>query len=333
MYLWVLYNEHRQIYREPRQFIWWNKEVVGNLWTSNTRIKTWLYLNEDKDTLINPGFISTISSLIQTYFGRLLGVRYCSTGCDFSSKCTFPCPQEAGILVARIDLSIICPFYSIWICVCIISLSSYRSCKGKFSGVWKEGDGDILERVWRKLLWLGIGEVFEVKPVHITKIENLTLNVLCLVMSDSNILCKIPWPQSLLEIFLLVSFSWGCQTLLSFHTRALSFLLWFPPSPVYFFCREFIIFTISSHSVQLSSVTQSCPTPCDPMNRSMPGLPVHHQPPEFTQTHVPRVSDAIQPSHPLSSPSPPAPNPSQHQSLFQWVNSSHEVAKVLELQL
>ena len=66
------------------------------------------------------------------------------------------------------------------------------------------------------------------------------------------------------------------------------------------------------------------------MNCSMPGLPVYHQLPEFTQTHVHRVSDAIQPSHPLSSPSPPAPNLSQHQSLFQWVNSLHEVAKVLE---
>ena len=72
---------------------------------------------------------------------------------------------------------------------------------------------------------------------------------------------------------------------------------------------------------------------CDPTNRSTPGLPVHHQLPEFTQTHVHRVSDGIQPSHPLSSPSPPAPNPSQHQSLFQRVNSSHEVAKVLEFQL
>ena len=71
---------------------------------------------------------------------------------------------------------------------------------------------------------------------------------------------------------------------------------------------------------------------CDPMNRSTPGLPVYHHLPEFTQTHVHRVSDAIQPSHPLSSPSP-APNPSQHQGLFQWVSSSHEVAKVLEFQL
>ena len=86
-------------------------------------------------------------------------------------------------------------------------------------------------------------------------------------------------------------------------------------------------------NVQFSSVAQSCPTLCDPMNHSMPGLPVHHQLPEFTEIHVHRVSDAIQPSHPLSSPSPPAPNPSQHQSLFQWVNSSHEVAKVLEFQL
>ena len=86
-------------------------------------------------------------------------------------------------------------------------------------------------------------------------------------------------------------------------------------------------------TVQFSSVTQSCLTLCDPMNCSTPGLPVHHQFLEFTQTHVQWVSDAIQPSHPLSSPSSPALNPSQHQSLFQWVNSSHEVAKVLEFQL
>ena len=95
-----------------------------------------------------------------------------------------------------------------------------------------------------------------------------------------------------------------------------------------FLSRHFVI-----SSVQFSSVTQQCLTLCDPMNRSTPGLPVHHQLPEFTQTHVHRVGDAIQPSHPLLSPSPPAPNPSQHQSLFQWVNSLHEVAKVLEFQL
>ena len=84
---------------------------------------------------------------------------------------------------------------------------------------------------------------------------------------------------------------------------------------------------------QFSSVSQSCLTLCDAMNRSTPGLPVHHQLLGYTQTHVHWVSDATQPSHPLSSPSPLAPNPSQHQSLFQWVNSSHEVAKVLEFQL
>ena len=72
-----------------------------------------------------------------------------------------------------------------------------------------------------------------------------------------------------------------------------------------------------SHSDQIRSVAQSCPTLCDPMNHSMPGLPVHHQLPEFTETHVHRVSDAIQSSHPLSSPSPPAFNLSQHQGLFQ----------------
>ena len=110
-----------------------------------------------------------------------------------------------------------------------------------------------------------------------------------------------------------------------------SFIFWWAlrlfPSKNYFLNGGWV-----AHSVQFSSVTQSCPTFCDPMNRSMPGLPVHHQLPEFTQTHVHWVGDAIRPSHPLSPPPPPAPNPSQHQGLFQWVNSSHEVAKVLEFQ-
>ena len=92
---------------------------------------------------------------------------------------------------------------------------------------------------------------------------------------------------------------------------------------------DFHLFWLS----QFSSVAQSCPTLCNPMNRRTPGLPVHHKLPEFTQTHAHRVGDAIQPSHLLSSPSPPAPNSSQHQGLFQWVNSLHEVAKVLEFQL
>ena len=77
------------------------------------------------------------------------------------------------------------------------------------------------------------------------------------------------------------------------------------------------VVTRSLRSDQIRPVAQSCPTLCNPMNRSTSGFPVHHQLPEFTQTHVHRVSDAIQPSHPLSSPSPPALNPSQHQSLFQ----------------
>ena len=86
-------------------------------------------------------------------------------------------------------------------------------------------------------------------------------------------------------------------------------------------------------AIQFSSVAQSCPTFCNSMNRSMPGLPVHHQLPGFTQTHVHWVSDAFQPSHPLSSPSPPALNLSQQQGLFKWVSSSHQVAKVLEFPL
>ena len=85
--------------------------------------------------------------------------------------------------------------------------------------------------------------------------------------------------------------------------------------------------------IQFSSFAQLCPTLCDPMNRSMPGLPVNLQLLEFTQTHIHRVGDAIQSSHPLLSPSPPAFNLSQHQGLFQWVSSLHQVAKVLELQL
>ena len=86
---------------------------------------------------------------------------------------------------------------------------------------------------------------------------------------------------------------------------------------------------------QFNSVrfSQSCPTLCDPMDCSMPGFPVHHQLPKLVQTHVHWVSDAIQPSHPLLAPSPPAFNLSQHPSLFQWVSSSHQVAKKLEFQL
>ena len=111
------------------------------------------------------------------------------------------------------------------------------------------------------------------------------------------------------------------KTLILYYSFAYGF-------PLFYFFVMLILLML-----QFNSVAQSCPTLCDPMNHSTSGLPVHHQLPEFTQTHVHRVGDAIQPSHPLSSPSLPVPNPSQHQSLFQWVNSSHEVAKVLEFQL
>ena len=90
---------------------------------------------------------------------------------------------------------------------------------------------------------------------------------------------------------------------------------------------------LPSNEAQLSSVTQSCLTLWDPVGCSMPDLPVHHQLPEFTQTHVHWVGDVIQPSHPLLIPSPPIFNLSQHQGLFKWGSSSHHVAKVLEFQL
>ena len=92
-------------------------------------------------------------------------------------------------------------------------------------------------------------------------------------------------------------------------------------------------YSLSLSFLQFSSIAQWCPTPCNPMNCSTPGLPVHHQLLEFIQIHIHWVVDAIQPSHPPQTPFPPAPNPSHHQSLFQWVNSSHEVAKVLDFQL
>ena len=99
---------------------------------------------------------------------------------------------------------------------------------------------------------------------------------------------------------------------------------------------NYLLFSMMQYNteyIQYSSVAHLCTTLCDPMNHRTPGLPVHHQLPEFTQTHVHGVGDAIQPSHPLSSPFPPAPNLSQHQGLFLRVNSSHEVAKILKFHL
>ena len=105
-----------------------------------------------------------------------------------------------------------------------------------------------------------------------------------------------------------------------------------------FFCLWFWIelcmsIFIAFNSVRFSSVAQLCPTVCNRMNCSMPGLPVHHQLQDSTETHIHCVGEAIQASHPLSSPSPTALNLSQHQGLFKWVSSSHQVAKVLECQL
>ena len=146
------------------------------------------------------------------------------------------------------------------------------------------------------------------------------------------------YPPSILRVPLLfeeiVGKGWAEEQQIIVNTRIFIF-----PAVSYHHC--FVLCRVSCSpvlrqegcSVQFSSVAQLCPTLCDPMNHSTPGLPVHHQLPEFTQTHVHQLGDAIQPSHPLLSPFPPAPNPSQHQSLFQWVSSSHEVAKLLEFQL
>ena len=133
---------------------------------------------------------------------------------------------------------------------------------------------------------------------------------------------SIPRSQDLELLQQAVNFYFSVDPLSFFHYGLFLCMLlaywWFPGS---FYS-----------SVQFSSVAQSCLTPCNPMNRSTPGLPVHHQLPESTQTHVHWVGDAIQPSHPLSSPSP-AFCLSQHQGLFKWVSSLYQVAKVLEFQL
>ena len=138
-------------------------------------------------------------------------------------------------------------------------------------------------------------------------------------------------------LFLVVHFVLSQNTLLIFttyHYIRLLFLLQLLNNFI-FSWRTINILINYYHCflVQFSSVAQSCPTLCNPMNRSIPGLPVHHQLPESTHTHVHCVGDAIQPSHPLSSSSPHALNLSQHQGLFKWVSSSYQVAKVLEFQL
>ena len=166
----------------------------------------------------------------------------------------------------------------------------------------------------------------------------------CSVVSDSlqphglqhaKLPCASPTPGACLNS---CPFSRWCYPTISSSVVPFSRLQSFPASRSFSMSQFFTsggqsILKLGFSSVHVSSVAHSCPTLCDPMNRSTSGLPVHHQLPEFTQTHVHRGGDAIQPSHPLSSPSPPAPNLSQHQGLFQWVNSLHEVAKVLEFHL
>ena len=125
----------------------------------------------------------------------------------------------------------------------------------------------------------------------------------------------------------------GCVNLVSRHQYCCSNSIWihFDQSLPKFSQRAPLI--IFGYSVQFGSVTQSCLNLCDPMDCSTPGFPVHHQFLELAQTHVHRVGEAVQPSHSLSSPSPPALNLSQHQGLSKWVSSSHQVAKGLEFQL
>ena len=151
----------------------------------------------------------------------------------------------------------------------------------------------------------------------------LCISVLSVVISPFSFLILLIWFFS--RCFLM-SLANGLSTLFILSKNQLLALLIF--AMVSFVSFAFI-YALSSVQFSHSVVSNSH----DPMNFSMPGLPASHQLPEFTQTHVHRVSVAIQPSHPLSSPFPPAPNPSQHWSLFQWVNSSHEGAKVLEFQL
>ena len=136
------------------------------------------------------------------------------------------------------------------------------------------------------------------------------------------------WWQRTTTWQVVTSIAWDdCTGIYQYSIRHLDFNYWYGK------IISFAIIIIKEYSVPFSSVTQSCLTFCNAMNRSTPGLPVHHQLPESTQIHVHCVHDAIQPSHPLLSTSSPDINLSQHQGLFKWVTSLHHVAKVLEFQL
>ena len=150
----------------------------------------------------------------------------------------------------------------------------------------------------------------------------------CIPIQENN-LRKIS-PAVLIQIFYnLYCFTTNVLMMSCWHIFSLQLQLILPSCKI----NQCQITTAQWEYIWISSVTQSCLTLCDLVNCSTPGLPVHPQLPEFIQTHVHWVSDAIQPSHPLSSPSPPALDLSQHQGLFQWASSSHQVAKVLEFQL
>ena len=129
---------------------------------------------------------------------------------------------------------------------------------------------------------------------------------------------SVPWD---ILYFCPFTKTWNFASFFNFNNNDKLFILGLHCSPA------------PNPSVQFSSVAHSCPTLWDAMDCSMSGFPVHQQLQKFTQTHIHWVSDAIQPSHPLSSPSPPTFNLSQHQSLFNWVSSSHQVAKLLVFQL
>ena len=193
-----------------------------------------------------------------------------------------------------------------------ISKSSFRivqSCCLKYIYIERE---DTF-RIWRKFMEPGLENVQErettVRPTVLVKLQTIPERILL--------------PHTVRAWYYNFSFHWTWDSAAVCHQSGFASVSASNPC-LCLLCSGLISLTWP----QFISFTQSCLTLCDPMNCSMPGLPVYHQLLEFTQTHVHQVGDAIQPPHPLSSPS--APSPSQHQGLFQWVNSSYEVAKVLD---
>ena len=172
-----------------------------------------------------------------------------------------------------------------------------------------------------------LAKIETIKKIQRTTCKELGENYILDAQSISN----YNMATNHLEILLKCRF-WFCRhrmrwdSAFSMSSHVMPMLLIHGPHWVQFSSVQF-------SSVQYSSVTQLGPTLCHPMDCSTPGFPFHHQLPELAQTHVHRVGDATQPSHPLSSPSPPALSLSQHRGLFKWVSSSHEVAKILEFQL